>query len=64
MGRKRVRSRLWWGIEGSSPGVPHFVRRTSWEVDLNVPEEFAPEPVEPWSISTEAGDTPDPLPKD
>lgn len=60
MGTRRVSlGRLWFTTEGSGKNCPYF-KRTRWEpIEMDLPEEFAPEQPEKdrWSISTEAGET-------
>lgn len=59
MGTRKVSGRLWFTTEGEGTGCPYF-KRERWEkVEIEVPEEFAPEqPAEDrWSIMTDAGET-------
>ncbi len=59
MGDRKVSGKLWITTAGEGTDCPLKVRRTWHQIDLEVPEELAPEQPDEsrWSISTEHGET-------
>ncbi len=62
-GERLLKIRGWFTQTGESPDVPYFERKQFEERYLKLPPEAFKDDTttEPWSISTEAGETEDPL---
>lgn len=61
-GRVSARIRIWYEAAGESPGKPYTVKRLWEDRWIGVPGERIADTSTPWEVSTEHGDTPDPLP--
>lgn len=61
-GKTAARIRVWYSTEGESPGKPYQVKRLWQDRWVAVPDHCVGTPPPAMEISTEHGDTPDPLP--
>ena len=59
-GRSAQRIRIWYSSEGQSPVTPYRVQRRWEERWVAIPDELMEPVEEPWTVSTEHGETPEP----
>lgn len=61
-GKVPAKIRVWFTARGSSPQRPEFVRRVWEDRWIGVPEDCLEPKQEPWSVSSDHGETYDPMP--